>query len=84
MCAITATGLPAPAGRLLAGTCPTADFHALATAPAQMSRRRALCLLSTIAAADLSDYDRDPGQIHLPTEVGDVIAVLTALKRRPP
>src|SRR5947208_14022751 len=56
----------------------SADFHALAVALAQSrdTPRRVLAL--DYRGRGRSDYDRDPGNCNLATELADVIAVLTA------
>jgi pimeloyl-ACP methyl ester carboxylesterase len=53
-----------------------ADFEALATALAADGRR---VVALDYRGRGLSDYDRDPANYAFPVELGDVMAVLTAL-----
>ena len=59
-----------------------ADFDELAAA-LTMTNPPAAWSRSTIAAAACSEYDRNPANYRLPVELADVLAVVTALERRP-
>ena len=54
-----------------------ADFEVLAPALAESGRRRVICL--DARGRGLSEYDRNPENYNLLLELGDVVAVLTAL-----
>jgi pimeloyl-ACP methyl ester carboxylesterase len=54
-----------------------ADFEVLAPALAESGSRRVICL--DARGRGLSEYDRNPENYNLLVELGDVVAVLTAL-----
>jgi len=57
----------------------SADFDTLASALAGDAERPRYVLAMDYRGRGLSDYDRDPGNYSLAVELGDVLAVLTAL-----
>ena len=56
-----------------------ADFDALAGALASHPAHRRRVIALDYRGRGLSDYDRNPGNYSFPTELADVLAVLTAL-----
>ncbi len=60
-----------------------ADFHALAgsLAAPQAAPRQVIAI--DMRGRGLSDYDRDPANYSFPVELGDILAVLTALEIGP-
>jgi pimeloyl-ACP methyl ester carboxylesterase len=61
----------------------SADFHALAAALAGDAERARRVVAIDSRGRGRSDYDRDPANYTLATELADVIAVLTALEVGP-
>ena len=59
------------------------DFDALAEALVDASGAPRRVLALDLRGRGLSEYDRDPANYSLPVELGDVIAVLTALAAEP-
>jgi len=60
-----------------------ADFEALARALAGDAARPRRVIALDYRGRGLSDYDPDPSHYSLPTELADVVAVLTALEAAP-
>jgi pimeloyl-ACP methyl ester carboxylesterase len=77
----SATGTPVVC---LPGLARTAvDFEALAAALAHDSAHSRRVIALDYRGRGRSDYDRDPANYSLPIELGDVLAVITALETLP-